>query len=107
MVAKTESLSVAGLKRHSNVTATQAANCFGDQSLTEVNSGHETVRRDLGGEVEGVGPRAAADIQDSRPRLKAESVYKRRFPVDDTWEFVGLIEETQKETWIGCVVNAR
>ena len=107
MLGKAESLGVAHFKGRGDVATTQAANCFGDQGLTEVNSGDEAVWADPVGEVEGVGAHATPDVQDVRSSFKAEPIDKRRFPGDDSWQFVGRVEETQKETGVGCVIDCR
>src|SRR5262249_10133700 len=107
IVGKAQSLGVSHFEARVDVAASQAAICFGDQGLTEVDSSDETTCADLIGEVEGVRTYAATDVEDVRSWAEAELIYQRRFPPDNARLFVGRVEEAEKEIGVGCAIDSR
>ncbi len=83
MLRKAETLGIARFKSHREFAVAQTAICFGDQALTEINSGDAPVRADLSGELKSVGARATSDVQNVRSAFKPKPVDQRRFPGDD------------------------
>jgi len=62
---------------------------------------------DRGGEFEGVGALAAADIQHPHARLQAKTVQDQRFPGDYSGQFVGLVKKMKEKAGLGALVDTR
>ena len=75
--------------------------------LPEVHAGDKAVGADRGGEFEGVGALAAADIQHPHAGLQAKTVQDQRFPGDYSGQFVGLVKKMKEKAGLGALVDTR
>jgi len=106
-VGEAEGLCVANFKFHGKPLISAPPDCLGDQQFAEVQAGDKAVRADRGGEFEGVGALAAADIQHPHARLQAKTFQDQRFPDDYSGQFVCLVKKMKEKAGLGALVDTR
>jgi hypothetical protein len=106
-VGEAEGLCVANFEFHGKPLISAPPDCLGDQQFAEVHAGDKAVGADRGGEFEGVGALAAADIQHPHARLQAKTVQDQRFPGDYSGQFVGLVKKMKEKAGLGALVDTR